>query len=361
MVIPDSVTVIQSYAFSGCKNLSNINIPSNLQTVSEDAFEGCYSLIGTDFENILSVKFNVNILSVSSNIILNSLDNQELDENLGLYLNYSGALSNSNYLFIYVTKLESNNSISTKTLKYINDVHSDSDGDIITNYLPQNNYQNGQLLLSGNFGNKYELKILNPEVLFNPNGGYVEVSSKRINANEPYGELPIPVKAEYTFIGWADENNEIVTANTVCNIARNHVITAQWVRINQFNKFIYGQGLSSLTSLDKSSNSFGYDIVYSNDKKIVGTGTLFNVLDGSGQITDTLTAIVYGDVNGDGSSDGMDAIIYRCFIRGMISEDDFGAANIEASNCNHDAAIDEVDIAMVLQSGLGLEQINQEP
>lgn len=44
LVIPDSVTVIGSYAFSECKSLTNIEIPTSIDTIRNYAFEGCTSL-----------------------------------------------------------------------------------------------------------------------------------------------------------------------------------------------------------------------------------------------------------------------------------------------------------------------------
>lgn len=39
-----SVTVIGSYAFSECKSLTNIEIPTSVDTIRNYAFEGCTSL-----------------------------------------------------------------------------------------------------------------------------------------------------------------------------------------------------------------------------------------------------------------------------------------------------------------------------
>lgn len=360
--IPSSVTEIGASAFCNCGNLSNINLPSGLMTVGMSAFSGCSSLAGTDAEEILNSRFGITVASFSTDIITSASDNQETDEEInedtGFCLEYSGASAGGCYLFIYVTELNENDFISTKTLKYINDIYSDDNGNIIANYSPQDYYENGQMIISSNFDGKKEHRLLNPDIQLNANGGYLETLTKRIKFNEAYGELPIPVKAEYTFVGWANENDEIVVSDTVCDIAKNHTLTAQWAKVNQIDKFIYGQNLSNLISLDNNQN---YNITYSNSQNIVGTGTVFNCLDESGQVSDTLTAVVYGDVNGDGSADGMDAVVYRCLLAGMISEDDFGKANAEAANCNHDSNVDEIDLSMVIQSGLGLVQINQEP
>ena len=48
----------------------------------------------------------------------------------------------------------------------------------------------------------YAIWQYNPKVTFDANGGIVNISSKRINYNENYGELPIPLREGYTFTGW---------------------------------------------------------------------------------------------------------------------------------------------------------------
>ena len=42
--IPDDITIIERYAFSGCNNLENINISNNVTKIENYAFKGCSSL-----------------------------------------------------------------------------------------------------------------------------------------------------------------------------------------------------------------------------------------------------------------------------------------------------------------------------
>ena len=44
MVIPEGVTSIGSYAFSGRTGLTNITIPDSVTSIGQDAFEGCTGL-----------------------------------------------------------------------------------------------------------------------------------------------------------------------------------------------------------------------------------------------------------------------------------------------------------------------------
>lgn len=43
--IPNSVTYIGSYSFFACQSLTNANIPTNVMTIGEGAFEDCFSLV----------------------------------------------------------------------------------------------------------------------------------------------------------------------------------------------------------------------------------------------------------------------------------------------------------------------------
>ena len=47
-IIPDSVTSIDNYAFSDCKNLTSITIPDSVTTIGDSAFSGCSSLQNID-------------------------------------------------------------------------------------------------------------------------------------------------------------------------------------------------------------------------------------------------------------------------------------------------------------------------
>ncbi len=44
VTIPDSVTYIGSYAFSGCNGLTSVTIPNSVTSIGDDAFSGCSSL-----------------------------------------------------------------------------------------------------------------------------------------------------------------------------------------------------------------------------------------------------------------------------------------------------------------------------
>lgn len=69
-----------------------------------------------------------------------------------------------------------------------------------------------------------------PIVSFNPNGGSVSTSSKKVYLNTPYGTLPTPTRTGYTFGGWytAKSGGTKITATTNVTTTADQTLYAQW-------------------------------------------------------------------------------------------------------------------------------------
>ena len=65
---------------------------------------------------------------------------------------------------------------------------------------------------------------------FNANGGELSINSKEITKGNKYGDLPIPTKTEYTFLGWYTEleNGTLVTSEDTVNVSDNITLHALW-------------------------------------------------------------------------------------------------------------------------------------
>lgn len=62
---------------------------------------------------------------------------------------------------------------------------------------------------------------------FYPEGGTVSPTSMTIYYEEPYGDLPTPTRAGYTFTGWVDDDDNSITPTTI-NTRMNHIAYATW-------------------------------------------------------------------------------------------------------------------------------------
>ena len=71
-------------------------------------------------------------------------------------------------------------------------------------------------------------------VVFNSNGGVCDTDSKTIIADSTYGELPIPTRDGYSFLGWytAVSDGTKVTAETEVTVHENQTLYAHWAAID---------------------------------------------------------------------------------------------------------------------------------
>ena len=89
-----------------------------------------------------------------------------------------------------------------------------------------------------------------------------------------------------------------------------------------------------------------------------GTGTKLNLIV-NGDVKDTYTVLIFGDVNGDASCDGMDAVIVDCLAFGILTMVEVGAVVYEAADCNHDDVVNGVDVGLLRDTGLYINSVSQ--
>ena len=99
----------------------------------------------------------------------------------------------------------------------------------------------------------------------------------------------------------------------------------------------------------------GYESEYD---KTIGTGCKINIKQ-SNIIVETYTIVIFGDANGDSVYDGMDAVTVSMIAAGMLTREQVGEAVYMAADCNHDGAIDELDVELLEEAGLLLASIDQ--
>lgn len=71
-------------------------------------------------------------------------------------------------------------------------------------------------------------------VTFDANGGTTSTDSKDVTYNSTYGDLPIPTRAGYEFLGWytAKTNGTQIVSSTKVNITADQTLYAQWKVMN---------------------------------------------------------------------------------------------------------------------------------
>lgn len=65
-------------------------------------------------------------------------------------------------------------------------------------------------------------------VTFDPDGGQVNSTSKKVRNEGKYGELPTPTKIGYTFKGWINSNGDKITSTTTVDLSADETLTADW-------------------------------------------------------------------------------------------------------------------------------------
>ncbi len=123
-------------------------------------------------------------------------------------------------------------------------------------------------------------------------------------------------------------------------------------------------GFKPGSSIDGYVNNSGGSIsAYCNTKRAV-TGSVITVknnLDRSENNDNTViyTAVIFGDVNGDGWYDGTDAMTVSCIASGMLTREDVSEAVWKAADCNRDGEINNEDVFILQQAGVLLSEIEQ--
>lgn len=68
------------------------------------------------------------------------------------------------------------------------------------------------------------------KIYFDANGGIVDIAETTVTFDELYGELPIPVKEGYSFVGWYTDKitGQVIEKDTKVTIAQSQTLYARW-------------------------------------------------------------------------------------------------------------------------------------
>ncbi|MEI6580387.1 MAG: DUF6273 domain-containing protein, partial [Eubacteriales bacterium] len=129
--------------------------------------------------------------------------------------------------------------------------------------------------------------------------------------------------------------------------------------VDNLNGFVYGLD-TGITSLDEYVDvAPGYELSYVPETGSLGSGTVVNVTL-AGDTVESYTIIIFGDVNGDGNIDSIDAGTIVDFENDAVHWNQTAdAANFEAGDLNGDGNIDSMDAGIAVDSENGKMFINQ--
>ncbi len=113
-------------------------------------------------------------------------------------------------------------------------------------------------------------------------------------------------------------------------------------------------GLSELESYVALAE--GFTLEYS--ASVIGTGTEIELVYNN-QPVFCYTALIYGDLNGDGWYDGEDSMIASFMLWGHLTSENTRAFYFEAADVNRNSVVDSDDIAVLQQAGLLLAGVPQ--
>ena len=113
-------------------------------------------------------------------------------------------------------------------------------------------------------------------------------------------------------------------------------------------------GLNNLNGYVSFADGFSFE--YSDS--VVGTGTSVSLIYNNQPVFD-YTALIYGDLNGDGWYDGEDSMIASFMLWGHLTSANTQAFYFEAADVNRSSAVDTDDIATLQQAGVLLASVPQ--
>lgn len=163
--------------------------------------------------------------------------------------------------------------------------------------------------------------------------------------------------------GYYIQNNGVLGLNKLVPKSTSGLV------IDRENDFISGFDLEDMTVgnyLTEFENSSSLIRFYDMNGKVLRntyeltTCCYIQLRDSNNKVIDTVTVVVYGDVNCDYLIDGQDSVIISAMADGMLTAENTQGAMLEAADVNFDDEITSIDAEHTDMSGLYLQTIGQD-
>ncbi len=399
VIVSDSVTQIQKNAFSQCDSLNTVYIFGYDTTLANNAFAGCY-----DANIYCHSGSTAHAYAKRNNLAYTLLDGDSAGFTVanGILIAYSGTATEL-VIPAGITAIGSNAFKNNDTIVSV--VLPDSVTDIYTGAFADCDSLE-RIIIPESVTTIASTAFDNTDVIF----ACVENSYAHMYALEQgiTCELTNPVRGveltshnEYVSINGTVQltvgnvqNKGIIwnsTDETIASVDENGLVTARkagvvvitatttdgykdfcLIRvvgitasltsgtvIDNENSYIYGldAGLDSISDYIELADS-GCTLEYDTLSGAIGTGSITNIVR-DGEIVDSYTVIIFGDVDGNGWYDANDAFLVRMISNGLIDKSVLSSAAQRAADCNHDGEINELDFEILNNASVLLDNIDQ--
>jgi len=344
-VIPNSVTTIGDEAFGECTGLTSITIPNSVTTIGFDAFFRCTGLISVTIPNSMTT-IGDNSFCYCTRLTSVTIPNSIITIGEAAFDGCSG-----------LTSITIPNSVTT-----IEDAAFGECTGLTSITIPNSVTTIGELTFEGcskltSITIPNGVTTISSRTFYNCSGLTsitIPSSVTNIGNNAFYGCNNVTIfgiLGSYAE-GYAEKNGIPFVSHMIASKNNTGCI------VDYANMFIYGliSGATSLNGYIKIAN--GYQLSYS-PNGVLGTGTILNVIK-DGVTVETYTIVLYGDDNGDGNIDSIDAGTAVDYQNYMVNWDPVkDAAFIKAADVNGDGNIDSIDAGVMVDVQNYMLTINQ--
>ena len=293
--IPNRVTQIGDRAFANCTKLTEVTLPAATTSISSSAFsyptrmtiygyEGSYA---QTFAGSKKIKF-------VARTDVDYIDVNDLTITLGTVDSYRGS------------PVEPTVTVKDGSVTLTKDTH------YTLTYANSNTVGMASVTITGlneaGYGSTktIEYRIPGFTMTFNANGGTVNPTSKEIVYGQPVGELPVPVRDGYSFVGWFLGNTHY-TEDTIYTTTYGCTVYARWSDAAAIARQPANTTAKENTNAVFSVEATGSNLTYQWQLAYAGSDNWQNVpASFAGGKTDTLTVT---------ATKGRNGYKFRCIVK----------------------------------------------